>query len=372
MYKSIFNIFERNGRARAGEVNTVHGSFSTPAFMPVGTLGAVKTLSPFDLLEIGAEIILANTYHLSIRPGEDIVHHFGGLNRFISWPRPILTDSGGFQVFSLAGRRKISEDGVIFRSHLDGTLLNFTPERAVEIQQKLFSSIMMCFDECVAVPAYKEYVRQSLARTARWGARCKAAQNANGQLLFGIVQGGIYPDLRAESAERTVETGFDGYAVGGLSVGEPPEVMYDITELTAGLLPETSPRYLMGVGTPKDILTCIAHGIDMFDCVMPTRNARNGLLFTTSGKLHIKRKEYEKSDLPIDPACGCYTCKNFSRGYLRHLYKCGEILALRLNTLHNLSHYLSLVKNAGRAIREHTFEEYKNNYLEYYGSDTNN
>jgi queuine tRNA-ribosyltransferase len=338
--------------------------------MPVGTLGAVKTLSPSDLLECGAEIILANTYHLSIRPGEDIVNHFGGLNRFISWPRPILTDSGGFQVFSLAERRKISEDGAIFRSHLDGALLNFTPERSVEIQQKLFSSIMMCFDECVAVPADKEYVRESLARTARWGARCKAAQNGSGQLLFGIVQGGIYPDLRAESAGRTVETGFDGYAVGGLSVGEPPEVMYDITELTAELLPETSPRYLMGVGTPKDILTCISRGIDMFDCVMPTRNARNGLLFTASGKLHIKRKEYEKSDLPIDPACGCYACRNFSRGYLRHLYKCGEILALRLNTLHNLSHYLSLVKNAGRAIREHTFEEYKNNYLEYYGSDT--
>jgi queuine tRNA-ribosyltransferase len=337
--------------------------------MPVGTLGAVKTLSPHDLRQCGAEIILANAYHLSIRPGEDIVSHFGGLNRFIGWDRPILTDSGGFQVFSLAERRKISEDGVIFRCHLDGALLNFTPERAVEIQEKLFSSIAMCFDECVPNPADKEYVRESLERTLRWEKRCKDAKTPNGQLLFGIVQGGAYMDLRALSAEKTVELGFDGYAIGGLSVGEPKSVMYEAAELTAGLLPQNSPRYLMGVGTPEDILTGISYGIDMFDCVMPTRNARNGLLFTSAGKVHIKRKEYEKSDLPIDSACSCYTCKNFSRGYLRHLYKCGEISALRLNTFHNVTFYLSLVKSAREAIKRGTFADYKKSRLESFISD---
>jgi queuine tRNA-ribosyltransferase len=366
MIKPIFNITALDGRARAGEVSTMHGIFPTPAFMPVGTLGAVKTLSPQDLLQCGAEIILANAYHLSIRPGEDIVSHFGGLNRFINWDRPILTDSGGFQVFSLAERRKISEDGVVFRCHLDGALLNFTPERAIEIQEKLSSSIVMCFDECVPNPADKEYVLRSLERTARWGKRCKDAKTDNGQLLFGIVQGGVYMDLRALSAKMTVGLGFDGYAIGGLSVGEPKSVMYEAADLTAGLLPPSSPRYLMGVGTPEDILTGISYGIDMFDCVMPTRNARNGLLFTSAGKVHIKRKEYEKSDLPIDSACGCYACKNFSRGYLRHLYKSGEILALRLNSLHNITYYLSLVKGARKAIKEGVFADYKKSCLESY------
>jgi queuine tRNA-ribosyltransferase len=331
--------------------------------MPVGTLASVKTLSPVDLDDCGTDIILSNAYHLSIRPGEDIIARFGGVGSFMGWRRPILTDSGGFQVFSLAERRKISEEGVIFRSHLDGSLLNFTPERSVEIQEKLFSSVIMCFDECVSSPADKEYVANSLERTIRWGLRCKAAKRDNGQLLFGIVQGGTYLDLRGISAEKTVMSGFDGYAIGGLSVGESQSVMYEVADYTAGLLPEDSPRYLMGVGTPEDILTGISCGIDMFDCVMPTRNARNGLLFTSKGKLHIKRKEYEKSDLPVDSVCNCYACKNFSLGYLRHIYKAGEILALRLNTIHNLTHYLSLVKGARSAIIEHTFDDYKREYL---------
>lgn len=342
----------------------MHGKVETPIFMPVGTVGSVKTLSPAELRDAGAQIILGNTYHLHLRPGEEAVSHFGGLAKFNSWHGPTLTDSGGFQVFSLADRRKITEEGVAFSSHLDGSRLFLSPEKSMEIQEALLSSVVMCFDECVENPAEKSYIAASVDRTARWAQRCRDAKVDNGQLLFGIVQGGVYQDLRARSAAQITDIGFDGYAIGGLSVGEPPAVMYEITASTTPLLPRNQARYLMGVGTPHDILTCIGHGVDMFDCVMPTRNARNGLLFTSTGKLHIKRQEYRLSDLPVDEECSCYTCRNFSRGYLRHLFKSGELLALRLNSLHNVTHYLSLVKNARNAIKQGDFDKFKNTYIE--------
>jgi queuine tRNA-ribosyltransferase len=337
---------DKDTKARAGLLKTLHGEVETPIFMPVGTVGSVKTISPAELRAMGAQIILGNTYHLHLRPGEDVVAHFGGLAAFNSWHGPTLTDSGGFQVFSLAQMNKITEDGVKFRSHLDGSLLELNPEVSIGIQTKLGSDIVMCFDECVANPAEKSYVAASVERTRRWAGRCRAEMDrlANPNMLFGIIQGGIYADLRAESAKHMQDIGFEGYAIGGLSVGEPPKVMYEITDATTEHMPEDKPRYLMGVGTPEDIITGIGLGVDMFDCVMPTRNARNALLFTSTGKVHIKRQEYRLSDEPVDANCDCYTCKNFSRGYLRHLYKAGELLAMRLNSIHNLHYYLSLVK----------------------------
>jgi queuine tRNA-ribosyltransferase len=355
---------DKDTKARAGVVHTMHGDVETPIFMPVGTVGSVKTLSPQDLRDCGAQIILGNTYHLHLRPTEDVVAHFGGLGKFNSWNAPTLTDSGGFQVFSLADMRKINEDGVAFRSHLDGSKLYLSPEKSIEIQTKLGASIMMCFDECVANPSDYSYVAESVERTRRWAERCKTAKVDNGQLLFGIIQGGVYHDLRKRSAEQIQEIGFDGYAIGGLSVGEPNQIMYEVTDSVTEHMPEDQPRYLMGVGTPEDLITAIGLGVDMFDCVMPTRNARNALLFTSRGKVHIKRAEYTLSDDPIDPECDCYTCKNFSRGYLRHLYKSGELLALRLNSLHNIHFYLSLVKNARNAIRESNYKEYQREFFE--------
>ena len=354
---------DNNTKARAGVLHTIHGDVETPIFMPVGTAASVKSLSPQDLIDCTAQIILGNAYHLHLRPGEDIVERLGGLSKFSSWNGPVLTDSGGFQVFSLADRRKITDDGVEFRSHLDGSKLYISPEKSIEIQIKLGASVMMCFDECVSNPCEYAYVEQSVDRTMRWAKRCKETKKDNGQLLFGIIQGGIYRDLRKKSAEQIVDTGFDGYAVGGLSVGEPNEVMYEITDMMTEYMPADSARYLMGVGTPEDIVTAIGLGIDMFDCVMPTRNARNGLLFTSKGKLHIKREEYKMSDEPVDDECDCYTCKNFSRGYLRHLYKSGEILALRLNSLHNTRYYLSLVNGARNAIKLNSYSEYKNEFF---------
>jgi queuine tRNA-ribosyltransferase len=351
-------------KARAGRLYTKDGALPTPVFMPVGTLGAVKTVSPRELKELGADIILGNTYHLHLRPGEDVVERFGGLSAFCSWNGPTLTDSGGFQVFSLAERRSIDENGVIFRSHLDGSACVLTPESSVKIQTRLNSSIMMCFDECARSSAGYDYMRLAAERTTRWAAKCQAAKTNTEQLLFGIVQGGIYHDLRRQSAADLMDMGFDGYAIGGLSVGESVEMMYEVTDLVTDILPKDTPRYLMGVGTPRDLLNAIEMGVDMFDCVMPTRNARNGLLFTSRGKLHIKRKEYKFSDEPVDPECDCYTCKNFSRGYLRHLYKAGEMLALRLNSIHNLTHYISLVKGAGIAVQSGTFKKYKAEYFD--------
>lgn len=361
-----FNLQDKDPvtKARTGTITTSHGEIHTPVFMPVGTVGSVKGISPHDLYEMGAEIILGNTYHLHLRPSEEVVDYFGGLHKFINWNGNILTDSGGFQVFSLAELNKITEDGVHFRSHLDGSKLFMTPEDSIKIQTKLGSDIMMAFDECVAYPGEEVYVKKSVELTTRWAQRSKNARTNSEQALFGIIQGSTYKQLRRTSAEQIVSTGFDGYAIGGLSVGETNELMYEITDFTTDFMPEDKPRYLMGVGTPEDILNGISLGVDMFDCVMPTRNARNGLLFTSKGRLHIKRTDWILNDEPVDEACSCYTCRNFSKGYLRHLYKAGEILALRLNSIHNLHFYISLVKDARNAIRNGYFAEFKNERLE--------
>jgi queuine tRNA-ribosyltransferase len=350
--------------ARLGKITTSHGEVKTPVFMPVGTQATVKTLSPEDLVGLGAEIILSNTYHLFLRPGHELIREFGGLHGFMNWNRPILTDSGGFQVFSLADLRKITEEGVTFQSHVDGGAKHFiTPEVAIEIQEALGADIIMAFDECIPYPATRDYAQESLERTLRWARRCAAAKRDTGQALFGIVQGGMYPDLRKRSADALVDIGFDGYAIGGLSVGETKPVMYEMVEASVPALPEDKPRYLMGVGTPEDLLEGVERGIDMFDCVMPTRNGRNGTFFTSFGKVVIRNAQYEKDKLPIDPECGCYTCRNFSRAYLRHLYNAGEILALRLGTIHNLFFYLNLMRGVRSSIEQGRFVEFKKEVL---------
>jgi queuine tRNA-ribosyltransferase len=313
----------------------------------------------------GAEIILGNTYHLFLRPGDDLIARRGGLHRFIGWHRPILTDSGGFQVFSLAERRAVTEEGAEFRSHLDGMLHMLTPERAVDIQSRLGSDIAMAFDECLAYPAEKDAVAASMQRSVRWARRCRerlVATSAD-QAQFGIVQGGVFQDLRDESAEATVAIGFEGYAIGGLSVGEPVDVMYSVVADTARRLPADRPRYLMGAGTPEDLIECVAHGIDMFDCVLPTRNARNGQVFTSQGRINIKNAQYAEDDRPLDPACGCYTCRRHSRAYLRHLYMAGEMSSGALNTLHNLTFYLDTMRKIRDAITFGTFEKFRQEFL---------
>jgi queuine tRNA-ribosyltransferase len=355
-------------------LTTPHGAVNTPAFMAVGTQGAVKAVTHRDLDDLGAEIILANTYHLYLRPGAERIGAFGGLHAFIGWTKPILTDSGGYQVFSLAARRKIHEEGATFRSHLDGSEHLLTPESAVDIQGQLGSDVSMVLDECLEHPASHDRASESLERTLRWARRARARflelrvagaphQFTNqGQAQFGIVQGGTFPDLRRRSVEGTIEIGFDAYAIGGLSVGEPIPMMYDVTEETAPLLPADRPRYLMGVGTPRDLVECVALGIDMFDCVMPTRNARNGQLFTSTGRLNIKNAEYADDRRPIDERCGCYTCRNFSRAYLRHLFQAGEMTAGTLNTLHNLYFYLDTMRRIREAIVFSTLEEVRQEY----------
>ena len=338
--------------------------------MPVGTQGAVKALTPQHLEEIGAQIILGNTYHLMLRPGDELIARRGGLHKFIGWNKPILTDSGGYQVFSLAHKRKIEESGVTFSSHLDGSPHVLTPERSVEIQANLGSDIAMVLDECPALPSTADVIDKSLEMTARWARRCresfsnmrKNGPDPLGQLQFGIVQGGAFPELRAKSAELTVSIGFEGYAIGGLSVGEPNETMYQMVEATAPLLPANQPRYLMGVGTPIDLVENVARGIDMFDCVMPTRNARNGQLFTSEGPVNIKNLQYAEDDGPVDPACSCYTCRNFSRAYLRHLYMAGEMTGGTLNTLHNLSFYLDTMRRIREAIAFGRFEDFRQSF----------
>ncbi len=337
--------------------------------MPVGTQGAVKALTPQHLEEIGASVILGNTYHLMLRPGDELVARRGGLNKFIGWNKPILTDSGGYQVFSLSERRKISEEGVRFQSHLDGSPHLLTPEKAVEIQQNLGSDIAMVLDECPALPSTPQVIEKSLELTARWARRCRdhfvARKKIPGpfhQLQFGIVQGGTFVDLRAKSAELTVSIRFDGYAIGGLSVGEPNEVMYEVVAATTPRLPADQPRYLMGVGTPIDLVECVARGIDMFDCVMPTRNARNGQLFTSQGPLNIKNAQFSEDDGPVDPACSCYTCRTFSRAYLCHLYRAGEMTGATLNTLHNLSFYLDTMRRIREAISFGRFEDFRQQF----------
>ena len=371
-----FSLLATDGAARLGEFQTPHGRVQTPAFMPVGTQGSVKAMRQRDLQEAGAQIILGNTYHLYLRPGDQLIARRGGLHRFIGWPHPILTDSGGYQVFSLAGRRKIAEEGAEFRSHLDGSPHLLTPERATDIQARLGSDIAMVFDECLAFPATHDDAARSMERSVRWAARCRArhaqiregaspdvgATNA-GQAQFGIVQGGVFQDLRDQSAGATIDIGFEGYAIGGLSVGEPLDLMYAVVADTARQLPEAQPRYLMGTGTPEDLVECVARGIDMFDCVLPTRNARNGQLFTSEGRLNIKNARYAEDEGPVDPACGCYTCRTHSRAYLRHLYAAGEMTAGALNTLHNLSFYLDTMRRIRDAISLRTFDRFRQEFL---------
>jgi len=349
--------------ARRGEVSTPHGTFQTPVFMPVGTQATVKGVTPENLQELGAEIILGNTYHLFIRPGEKLIKELGGLHRFMNWSGPILTDSGGFQIFSLRDLAKITEEGAAFRSHLDGSRLFLSPEDAVAVQEDLGSDIMMCLDTCIPYPAEREETVKATALTKRWAARCRKAQNReSGQLLFGIVQGGMFADLRAEAIDDLVDIGFDGYALGGLSVGEPKEMMYEMCAKSAPLLPADHPRYLMGVGTPEDLVEGVYHGIDMFDCVMPTRNARNGMLFTSQGRLVIRNSQYQRDPRPVDEACDCYTCRNYSRAYLRHLFKAREILSSQLNSIHNLHYYAGLMAAMRRAIEEDRFTQFREEF----------
>lgn len=342
--------------ARVGTLHTAHGVVNTPVFMPVGTRGTVKACTPQMLSDqIRAEIILANTYHLYLRPGHEIVQETGGLHSFMGWQQPILTDSGGFQVFSLGPLRTITEEGVAFRSTIDGTEHFISPERSIEIQNALGADVIMAFDECPALPNAYAYLKNSMEMTLRWAARSKEAHQNSDQLLFGIVQGGMERDLRQASVDGTVSIGFPGYAIGGLSVGEEKELMYEVLAYTAPLLPEEKPRYLMGVGTPEDLVYGVRCGIDMFDCVMPTRNARNGSLFTTDGIVRIRNSKYRRDFSPLDPECTCYTCQNFTRTYLRHLHIENEILGSQLHTLHNLHFYISLMRGIRRAIYDGSF-----------------
>ncbi len=342
--------------ARRGRLYTPHGTVETPVFMPVGTAGSVKAVAPDDLERLGAEIILGNTYHLMLRPGEQLVRQMGGLHRFISWRGPMLTDSGGFQVYSLAQKRKITEEGATFQSHLDGSTHVLTPERSIEIQEALGADIIMAFDECPPATSERAYLEASLARTTRWLYRCAKAWTRSGSSLFGIVQGGLYEDLRRRHAEEVCSIDLPGYALGGYSVGESPEAMHASVAFSAPLLPTDKPRYLMGVGTPVDLVRCVAFGVDMFDCVLPTRCARNGLLFTSAGKVVIKNARYAKDERPLDEACDCYTCRTFSRAYLRHLFVSQEIVAMRLNTIHNLRYFFGLMKRAREAIERDSYE----------------
>uniref|UniRef100_UPI000A55D922 tRNA guanosine(34) transglycosylase Tgt n=1 Tax=Alkaliphilus transvaalensis TaxID=114628 RepID=UPI000A55D922 len=356
--------------ARLGKIHTPHGVIETPIFMPVGTQATVKAMTPEELLNMEAQIILSNTYHLYLRPGHQLIKKAGGLHKFMNWHKPILTDSGGFQVFSLGDLRKITEEGVEFRSHLDGSKHFISPEKAVEIQTALGSDIMMAFDECPPYPADKEYVKKSLERTTRWAKRCKEAHtNTENQGLFGIIQGGMFEDLRRQSAEELLELDFPGYAVGGLSVGEPKPIMYEVLDYTAPLMPKDKPRYLMGVGSPDALIEGVIRGIDMFDCVLPTRIGRNGTAMTSRGKVVIKNASHTEAFEPLDPECDCYTCKTYSKAYLRHLFKANEILGLRLMTTHNLHFLIKMMEEVRQAIREDRLLDYRKSFFEKYGYD---
>ena len=357
---SQFELLTTDNHARLGELHLNHGAIETPIFMPVGTYGAVKSLSPEDLHNTHAQIILGNTFHLWLRPGTDIIDKFGGLHKFNGWNKPILTDSGGFQVFSLGKLRHITEEGVHFQNPIDGSKLFLSPEESIKIQTSLNSDIVMVFDECTPYPATHTEAHKSMQMSMRWALRSKNAFNQlqNKNALFGIVQGGVYEDLRIESLNGLMDIDFDGIAIGGLSVGEPKEEMHKILEFLKDKLPPQKPHYLMGVGTPEDLVYGVSCGIDMFDCVMPTRNARNGWLFTKFGDIKIKNAKYKNDDTPLDDTCECYTCKNFSRAYLHHLFKIGEILGARLNTIHNIHYYLDLMKDIRRAIKHHQYKEF--------------
>ena len=330
--------------------------------MPVGTQASVKALTPGELYSLGAGIILGNTYHLYLRPGYRLIESMGGLHRFMNWHLPILTDSGGYQVYSLSAFRKIEEEGAIFRSHIDGSLHKLTPELAIEIQEALGSDIMMCLDTCIPYPAEKKQIRYSTDLTTRWAGRCLAARKAEDLLLFAIIQGGMDRNLRIRHTVDLLEMGFDGYALGGLSVGEPKELLFEMIECSRPLIPKNFPVYVMGVGTPEDLVECTGLGVDMFDCVMPTRNARNGMLFTSSGHIVIKNARFARDEGPVDPGCTCYTCRNYSRAYLRHLFMARELLSYRLNTIHNLHYYLSLMADMRRAIEKDTFQEFRTDF----------
>ncbi|MBM7097814.1 tRNA guanosine(34) transglycosylase Tgt [Bacillus sp. H-16] len=354
--------------ARLGIVHTPHGSFETPVFMPVGTLATVKTMSPDELKELGAEIILSNTYHLWLRPGHEIVKEAGGLHKFMNWDKPILTDSGGFQVFSLSDMRKITEEGVEFRNHLSGEKMFLSPEGAMEIQNALGPDIMMAFDECPPYPAEHDYMKASVERTTRWAERClKAHKRPGEQGLFGIVQGGEYEDLRRQSAEDLVSLDFPGYAIGGLSVGEPKDVMNRALEFTTPLLPENKPRYLMGVGSPDSLIDGAVRGVDMFDCVLPTRIARNGTLMTSEGRLVVRNAKYARDYRPLDESCECHVCKNYSRAYIRHLIKANETFGFRLTSYHNLFFLVNLMERVREAIREDRLLDFREEFFEAYG-----
>ena len=374
-----FAIEHVDGRARAGRLQLAHGTVLTPAFMPVGTRGAIKGVSVDALEELDAEILLANTYHLHLRPGDDLIARAGGLHRFIGWDRPILTDSGGYQVFSLAARRSLTEEGVIFRSHIDGRQCHLTPESAVDIQARLGSDIAMMLDECPSWPAGVDEVEAAMRRTLRWARRGRdrhlaidagmvpeVTSSTSGQAQFGIVQGGTFKDLRDRSVVETTAIGFDAYAIGGLSVGEPADLMYDIVAHTSAQLPDDSVRYLMGTGMPDDLVESVARGIDLFDCVLPTRNARNGQLFTRFGPVNIKNARYAEDPRPPDPDCGCPTCRRHSRAYLRYLYLSGEMLAATLNTLHNLYFYLDTMRRMRKAIEFNSFARFRREFLDAY------
>lgn len=351
-----FEVLHRDpsSRARLGLLRTPHGEIRTPVFCPVGTVGSVKTMAPWELEALGAEMILANAYHLYLRPGHETVRDLGGLHRFMAWDRPILTDSGGYQIFSHGKLCQITDAGATFQSHLDGSLHFIDPERAMAIQQALGADIIMAFDECIPYPATHDQARLSLDRTREWARRCRAVPAVVGQALYGIVQGGFFPDLRREAVERLVEMDFPGYAVGGLSVGESKEMMLQVLDQVMPMLPEARPRYLMGVGMPEDLVDGVLRGVDIFDCVMPTRHARTGWLFTSRGRLVIKNAQYAKDEKPLDPDCACATCSRFSRAYLRHLFLSGETLGIRLNTIHNLYYYLHLMREIRGAIAEGT------------------
>jgi len=351
----LFELQNIDGAARTGHITFPRGRIQTPAFMPVGTYGTVKAMTPEELESSGAEIILGNTFHLMLRPGTEIIAEHGDLHDFIHWQRPILTDSGGFQVFSLGAMRKITEAGVHFRSPIDGSRIFMGPEESMAVQRALGSDIVMIFDECTPYPATEIEARVSMELSLRWAERSKQAHGDNPSALFGIVQGGVYEPLRERSLEGLMEIGFDGYAVGGLSVGEPPEDRWRVLDFLAGRLPKEKPHYLMGVGTPEDIVEAVARGIDMFDCVMPTRNARNGHLFTHQGIVRIRNAVHARDTGPLDPLCDCYTCRNYSRSYLRHLARCNEILGARLNTIHNLHYYQSLMRDIRTAIAGNRF-----------------
>jgi len=358
-----FSVEALAGRARAGRLSTPHGTVETPAFMPVGTAGAVKAVTARDLREVGAEIVLANTYHLMIRPGDELVAERGGLHGFTPWSGPWLTDSGGYQVMSLAALRTIGEDGVRFRSHLDGTEHVLTPERSMEVQMNLGADIVMAFDECPSLPAPREVVAAAAERTTRWARRSRQAHTRSDQWLFGIVQGGVDADLRERSAREIVEIGFPGHAVGGLAVGEAKPDTMRVMEQMDGLLPEDKPRYLMGVGTPEDLVEAVGRGVDMFDCVLPTRNARNGQLFTRSGRLSIRNARYRSDPLPPDPGCPCLACATCSRAYLRHLHLAREMTAATLMTIHNLFYYLDTLRKMRQSILLRRFEEFRGEML---------